>query len=95
LFNTFPPAINFIFWVLVAVLTPRILKDDIWGDVVIGFSKKFVFPVFLRAAQPPKPCSTMGNDFDEIKNNLTYNINNIHSIYNSECFYKINMLIKI
>jgi len=79
----------------VAVLTPRILKDDIWGDVVIGFSKKNYFSCVPEGSTTTKTLQYDGNDFDEIKNNLTYNINNIHSIYNSECFYKINMLIKI
>ena len=31
------------------------------------FKKIVAFPVFLNVVQPPKLCSTMGNDFDEKK----------------------------
>ena len=30
----------------------------------------FVFTVFLKVVQPPKLCSTVGNDFNEEKKNI-------------------------
>ena len=56
----------------------------------------FVFTVFLKIVQPPKLSRTMGNDFDEIKDNLLHTSENIRlqcamNIYNIYVYILTNI----